>query len=138
MQEAKIYQIGNRWQKKIYRHMSVDLESKKVLQYGQTSSGNYYKHWPCEEDSELNFITPAIHAATKERFVSHKAGDLNHVLTNTADSQSYCFNLIIYLQHNPSPADQLFSALLKKKCRFGILNRSSHQTNVILLRALKE
>ena len=114
MQEAEIYQIGNPWQKKIYRHMSAYLETKKVIRFGETSKGNYYKHWLCAEDSELNFITPAIHAATKERFVRHKAGDLNRVLTNTAASQSYCFNLIIYLQQNPSLADRLFSSLLEK------------------------
>ncbi len=111
----EIYQTGNPWQKKVYRHMAVLLEAKGVVDFGETKNGNQYKHWLQVKDSLTNFITPEIHEATIKRFEQHKAGDLIRILTNTAASQPYCFNLIIYLQQHPTLADKLFSDLLNKK-----------------------
>lgn len=116
--EAQTYQIGNPWQKKVYRAMTSFLEAiPEIKSFGQSANGNQYKHLLTIEQSKFNFITEDIHTATKERFSKHKAGDLHRILTNTAASQPYCFNLIIYLQHHPSLADKLFSSLFDKPVR---------------------
>jgi hypothetical protein len=112
--EAKIYEKGNSWQKKVYRHMSAYLEMKGITSFGQSVNGNKFKHLLTPEKSKHNFITKEIHQAALDRFVHHKAGDLNRTLTNTAASQPYCFNLVIYLQQNPILANKLFSSLLDK------------------------
>ena len=112
-----IYDIGNPWQKKVYRHMADYLQGKGVQRFGATRGGNQYKHWLIEEDAHLNFITPEIHKRTLKRFEEHKAGDLNRILTNTAASQPFCFNLIIFLQQHAELANKLFSDLLGKQVK---------------------
>ena len=114
--EQNVYQIGNKWQKKVYKKMSEFLESNpEIKSFGLSKNGNRYKHLLTEEQSHLNFITPEIHTSTRLRFDEHKAGDLNRILTNTAASQPYCFNLIIYLQQHQNLANKLFSDLLGKE-----------------------
>ncbi|MEO8769947.1 MAG: hypothetical protein ABI402_07675 [Ferruginibacter sp.] len=116
--EPTIYAIGNPWQKKVYKKMSGDLEANpEIRSFGQSSNGTSYKHLLTIEQSKFNFITDKILSATKERFSKHKAGDLHRILTNTAASQPYCFNLIIYLQQHPSLADKLFSDLFGKQVK---------------------
>jgi len=115
MEETEIYTTGNAWQKRVYHHMASYLERKGVKKFGTSKRGNSFKHLLTKDDEHLNFITPEIYHATKQRFEDHKAGDLNRVLTNTAASQAYCFNLIIFLQQNPGLANQLFSDLLGKQ-----------------------
>ena len=115
IKEAAIYQTGNAWEKKVYRHMAAYLESKGVKRFGETTAGNQYRHWLCDEDAELNFVNPSIYKTTLERFEKHKAGDLKRILTNTAASQPYCFNLFVHLSQNPGLADALFSELLSTK-----------------------
>jgi len=95
--DAEIYQIGNTWQKKVYRHMAAFLDLKGIVNYGITRDGNYYKHLLTGEDAQHNFITPVIFQLTKDRFKHHKAGDIKRALTNTAASQPFCFNLFVYL-----------------------------------------
>jgi hypothetical protein len=113
--KPKIYDIGNPWEKKVYRHMAEFLQNKGIKKFGATRNGNQYKHWLTEEEAHYNFITPSIHTATLERFNTHKAGDLKRILINTAASQPFCFNLIIFLQQHSELADKLFSNLLDKK-----------------------
>lgn len=113
--QARIYQTGNTWERKVYAHMSAYLEKNGVTEFGATSAGNQYKHWLKEADGRLNFVSDEIYNATIERFASHKAGDLSRVKTNTAASQPYCFNLFIYLQQHPAIASALFSKLLAKQ-----------------------
>lgn len=116
--EAEIYQTGNPWQKKVYKTMALLLEANpEIKSFGQSTNGNAYKHLLTIEQSKFNFITEDIHTATKERFSKHKAGDLHRILTNTAASQPYCFNLIIYLQQHPALADKLFSSLFEKQVK---------------------
>jgi len=115
--EAEIYQTGNPWEKKVYRHMADFLQSKGVQKFGATSVGNHYKHWLTKEEAILNFITPDIHKASLARFHNHKAGDLKRILTNTAASQPFCFNLIIFLQQHSALADKLFSNLIDKQVK---------------------
>jgi len=116
--EAEIYQTGNPWQKKVYRTMASFLESNpEIRTFGQSANGNKYKHLLTVDQSQFNFITEDIHISTKERFSKHKAGDLNRILTNTAASQPYCFNLIIFLQKHPELADKLFSNLFDKQVK---------------------
>ena len=115
--EAEIYQTGNHWEKKVYRGMADFLQSKGVTKFGATSKGNQYKHWLTEDEAHFNFITPEIHTATLERFNKHKAGDLKRILINTAASQPFCFNLIIFLQQHSALADKLFSNLLEKQVK---------------------
>lgn len=116
--ESEIFQKGNPWQKKVYRKMASFLEANSEIKFfGQSANGNKYKHLLTVAQSQFNFITEEIHTATKERFSKHKAGNLHRILTNTAASQPYCFNLIIYLQQNSSLADKLFSNLLEKQVR---------------------
>ena len=110
----RIYQEGNNWQKKVYQHMSLYLEKFGVLSFGLSTNGNSFKHLLTEEQSDINFVTKQIHDSTKMRFESHKAGDLNRVLTNTAASQPYCFNLIIYLDQHLKLASQLFTLFMEK------------------------
>lgn len=115
--ESKIYVAGNTWEKKVYKHMADFLQSKGVQKFGATSEGNQYKHWLTEEEAHFNFITSDIHNGTLARFDNHKAGDLKRILTNTAASQPFCFNLIIFLQQHPLLADKLFSNLLDKQVK---------------------
>ncbi len=118
IEKAEIYQTGNPWQKKVYKKMALFLEEKKgVNLFGKSRNGNTYKHLLTNEQSNLNFVTEQIHKATIERFSQHKAGDLQRILTNTAASQPYCFNLIIYLQQHLELADKLFSKLLDKQVK---------------------
>jgi hypothetical protein len=112
----EVYQIGNPWQKKVYSSMAAYLESfQEVKSYGVSRNGNVYKHLLTTDQSRLNFINDEIYVATNERFAKHKAGDLNRILTNTAASQPYCFNLIVYLQQHLYLADKLFSDLIGKQ-----------------------
>ena len=114
--KPEVYTKGNQWQKKVYTKMSEFVEAiPEVTTFGQSSNGNQYKHLLPIEQSKYNFVNEEIHTATRERFNQHKAGDLKRVLTNTAASQPYCFNLIIYLQQNLPLADKLFSNLLNKE-----------------------
>jgi len=113
--EASIYQSGNAWQKKVYLHMANYLESKAVLSFGASKNGNEYKHLLREEDAQHNYINETILELTKKRFEQHKAGDLNRVLTNTAASQPYCFNLFVHLNENKALANELFSNLFQKE-----------------------
>jgi len=115
--EPKIYDVGNPWEKKVYRHMADYLQKKGIQKFGATSEGNQYKHWLTEDEAHHNFITPDIHKGTLARFDNHKAGDLKRILTNTAASQPFCFNLIIFLQHHSALADKLFSKLLNKQVK---------------------
>jgi len=115
--ETKVYQKGNPWQNKVYQHMAEYLTLKGIASFGQSANGNTFKHLLTEEQSEYNFITKEIHTATLARFTDHKAGDLNRILTNTAASQPYCFNLIVYLQQHTILANELFSILLNKQVR---------------------
>jgi hypothetical protein len=80
------------------------------------NKGTQHKHWLTIDESVKNFIYSEIHEATIERF-KRKAGDKTRVLTNTAASQAYCFNLIIHLQKRQSLADKLFSKLLGKQVK---------------------
>jgi len=116
--EPRIYKNGNLWQKKVYKKMADYLCSiPEIKTFGKSINGNVYKHLLTLEQSRFNFITEDIYRLTKDRFNHHKAGDLNRVLTNTAASQPYCFNLIIYLQLHLALADRLFSNLLNKKVK---------------------
>lgn len=115
--EAKIYEVGNPWEKRVYRHLADYLKKKGVTKFGETRGGNQYRHWLTETDAKLNFISNGIYEATLARFKNHKAGNLKRILTNTAASQTYCFNLIIHLQQNPLLADRLFSELLGKQVK---------------------
>lgn len=116
--EAEIYQTGNPWQKKVYKEMAMFLQANpEIKSFGQSRNGNAYKHLLSIEQSKYNFVTEEIHTATKERFGKHKAGDLHRILTNTAASQPYCFNLIIYLQQHSDLADKLFSILLGRQVK---------------------
>lgn len=115
--EPIIYETGNPWEKKVYRHMANFLQSKGVRKFGATTQGNQYKHWLTEEEAHFNFITSEIHNGTLARFDNHKAGDLKRILTNTAASQPFCFNLIIFLQQHTALADKLFSTLLEKQVK---------------------
>ena len=112
---ATIYSAGNAWQKKVYKKMSKYLEDiLEINDYGTSRNGTCYKHLLTVEQAKYNFITEAIWAATIARFGSHKAGDLNRILTNTVASQAYCFNLVIYLKQHLYLADKLFSYFLGK------------------------
>jgi hypothetical protein len=114
----KPYTEGNLWQKKVYKHMADFLQSiYEVKVFGQSANGNRYKHLLTVEQAQFNFITEDIYSATIERFKKHKAGDLNRILTNTAASQPYCFNLFLYLNHKKLIMDHLFSDLLNKSIK---------------------
>lgn len=115
--KPKLYEVGNLWQKKVYQHMALFLYKKNVKNFGQSLAGTQYKHLLTEKESEKNFINDDIYRATIERFNNHKAGDLHRILTNTAASQTYCFNLFIYLKQYSSLADKLFSNLLSKEIK---------------------
>lgn len=98
--------------------MAEYLEANpEIKSFGYSARGTSYKHLLTVEQSKFNFITDEILTATKERFGKHKAGDLHRILTNTAASQPYCFNLIIYLQQHPLLADKLFSDLFGKQVK---------------------
>ena len=53
--EPTIYDKGNPWEKKVYRHMAEFLQNKGVQKFGATSKGNQYKHWLTEEEAHINF-----------------------------------------------------------------------------------
>lgn len=115
-EKGSIYKVGNSWQKKVYKKMSQYLDAiPEVKDFGTSRSGKKYKHLLKMEDAKHNFITDEIYNGTKERFQNHRAGDLKRVLTNTAASQAYCFNLVIHLNNNKELANALFSELLNKK-----------------------
>lgn len=116
--EPTIYATGNPWQKKVYNKMADFLSRiPEIKTFGKSANGNSYKHLLTLEQSRFNFINEEIYSLTKERFSQHKAGDLIRVMTNTAASQPYCFNLMIYLKLHLSLADKLFSKLLGKKVK---------------------
>jgi hypothetical protein len=94
MEEAEIYTTGNAWQRKVFHHMADYLEVKGVRTFGMSKNGNSYMHLLTLQDAHLNFIYRELYDATRKRFNYHKAGDLTRVLTNTAASQAYYFNLI--------------------------------------------
>lgn len=108
------YTSGNPWQRKAYSHLSAYLAQKGVQEFGASDNGNSYRHLLREEDGEKNFITTELHHLTLKRFRSHKAGDLKRILTNTASSQAYCFNLFLYLNESKTLANGVFSALMGK------------------------
>jgi hypothetical protein len=110
-----LYQIGNSWQKKVYKHMSEFLDSKGIVKFGITRGGNHYKHLLTDKDAQTNFTSPIIYQKTRDRFKLHKAGDIQRALTNTAASQPFCFNLFVYLNERKLLANSLFSTLLKKR-----------------------
>lgn len=120
----KVYQPGNAWQNRVYRHMSEYLKEKGVRNFGRSKSitrdgqlieGSYYAHLLQQDEGYLNFISESIFHKTLNRFDEHKAGDKERILSNTASSQAYCFNLFLFLDENRELADELFSALLDKK-----------------------
>jgi hypothetical protein len=122
----KVYQSGNVWQKKVYRHLAEYVKEKGVRNYGRSKGitrngksieGSYYAHLLCEKDGFLNFISESIFRKALKRFDEHKAGDKERILSNTASSQAYCFNLFIFLDENMELADELFSALLAKEVK---------------------
>ncbi|MDD2994988.1 MAG: hypothetical protein PHP99_02085 [Paludibacter sp.] len=109
-----LYLSGNLWQRKAYAALSEYLEKKGVREFGVSGSGNSYRHLLRVEDGEKNFISRELYDLTLVRFDSHKAGDLNRILTNTASSQAYCFNLFLYLNRHKVLAHALFSQLMGK------------------------
>jgi hypothetical protein len=109
-----LYTSGNPWQRKAYMHLSEYLEKKGVQEFGKSKGGNSYRHLLKEEDKEKNFISRELYDLTLERFGSHKAGDLNRILTNTASSQAYCFNMFLYLNQHKVLAHALFNQLMGK------------------------
>ncbi|MDX9918814.1 MAG: hypothetical protein RB289_02330 [Paludibacter sp.] len=111
---ANLYLSGNLWQRKAYAFLSEYLDIKGIREFGVSGSGNSYRHLLRVEDGEKNFISRELYDLTLERFGSHKAGDLNRILTNTASSQAYCFNLFLYLNRHKALAHSLFSQLLGK------------------------
>jgi hypothetical protein len=117
MNPPEVYQTGNPWQKKVYQQLADYLAAiPEIKSYGVSKNGNSYLHLLRKEDAEHNFLTPEIHEATRQRFKT-KAGDLHRVLTNTAASQNYCVNLVIYLDQHRHLADALFSKLLGKEVK---------------------
>lgn len=118
MNPPTVYQTGNPWQKRVYQHMADYLAAiPEIKSFGVSKNGNSYLHLLCEEDAEYNFLSQEIFEETKKRFDDHKAGDLHRVLTNTAASQNYCFNLVIYLDQHRDLANALFSKLLGKEVK---------------------
>lgn len=111
---AILYKSGNPWQRKAYIYLSEYLAAKGVREFGKSVNGNRYTHLLLEEDGKLNFVSKQLYDLTLARFDTHKAGDLNRILTNTASSQAYCFNLFLYLNENKELANGLFSELLGK------------------------
>ncbi len=111
---SNLYNFGNPWQRKAYSNLSEYLEKKGVREFGVSGNGNSYRHLLREKDGELNFVNKRLYDLTEERFNQHKAGDRNRILTNTASSQAYCFNLFLYLNENKELANGLFSELLGK------------------------
>lgn len=109
-----LYLSGNPWQRKAYAHLSEYLAKKGIQEFGVSDKGNSYRHLLRVEDRVMNFISRELYDLTLERFGSHKAGDLNRILTNTASSQAYCFNLFLYLNKHKSLANKLFSELMGK------------------------
>ncbi len=114
MNNEFLYNLGNPWQRKAYAFLSEYLEKKGVWEFGVSGKGNSYRHLLRVEDGEKNFISRELYDLTLERFGSHKAGDLNRILTNTASSQAYCFNLFLYLNQHKALAHALFSRLMGK------------------------
>lgn len=108
------YLTGNPWQRKAYSYLSEYLAKKDIREFGVSGNGNSYRHLFRVEDGVMNFINRELYDLTLERFGSHKAGDLNRILTNTASSQAYCFNLFLYLNKHMSLANKLFSELMGK------------------------
>lgn len=112
--KPELYQSGNPWQRKAYSYLSEYLEKKSVREFGVSGNGNSYRHLLREEDGPVNFVTKRLYDLTEKRFNQHKAGDRNRILTNTASSQAYCFNLFLYLNENKELAKGLFSELMGK------------------------
>jgi len=79
-----------------------------------SKNDNIYRHLLLEKDGEKNFITKQLYELTKDRFSQHKAGDLRRIMTNTASSQAYCFNLMLHLNENKELANALFTELFQK------------------------
>ena len=113
----ELYHNGNDWQKKVYYHMSDYLQSKGIKDFGKSKHGNPYMHLlPKDQaDKGMNFITPDIYNDTINRFLHHKAGDIERIKTNTCSSQAYCFNLFAYLYRHKSFADSVLSSLIGKQ-----------------------
>lgn len=112
--KTKLYQSGNPWQRKAYSHLSEHLEKKGIREFGVSARGTSYQHLLQEEDARYNFVNERLYKQTLERFSQHKAGDLNRILTNTASSQAYCFNLFLYLNEHKTLSSELFSELFGK------------------------
>lgn len=115
-QPAKLYDIGNPWQRKVYSKMAHYLKSiPEVNSCGVSTKGNSYQHLLPMELSAYNFVTPAIHEYALRVFENHKKGDRFRMFTNTAASQPYCFNLVVFLNQHKVLANKLFSNLLGKQ-----------------------
>ncbi len=112
--KSNLYLSGNPWQRKAYATLSAYLDKKGIREFGNSDNGNSYKHLLLVEDGARNFITRELYDLTLERFASHKAGDLKRILTNTASSQAYCFNLFLYLNKHKALANGLFTELMGK------------------------
>ncbi|CAG0940256.1 hypothetical protein BROC_00958 [Candidatus Brocadiaceae bacterium] len=112
-----LYQIGNDWQKKVYNHMSAYLQSKGIKDFGKSQNGNSYMHLLPKDkaDAGMNFITHEIYRDTINRFLQHKAGDIERIKSNTCSSQAYCFNLFAYLFSHIGLANSVFSFLIGKQ-----------------------
>lgn len=114
MNNEFLYNLGNPWQRKAYAFLSEYLEKKGIQEFGVSGNGNSYRHLLRIEDGMKNFIAPGLYDLTLARFDSHKAGDLKRILTNTASSQAYCFNLFLYMNRHKVLANELFSQLMGK------------------------
>ncbi len=112
--QTKAYQSGNPWQRKAYSHLSDYLKKKGIREFGASARGSLYRHLLQEKDGPHNFMNEQLYQQTLKRFNQHKAGDQNRILTNTASSQAYCFNLFLYLNNHKELANVLFSDLFEK------------------------
>jgi len=112
--KVELYQSGNPWQRKAYSYLSEYLKNKGIREFGLSVNDHIYRHLLLEKDGPVNFVNKRLYDLTEERFKLHKAGDRNRILTNTASSQAYCFNLFLYLNENKELANGVFSELMSK------------------------
>jgi hypothetical protein len=115
MVSAAVYREGNPWQRDRYAFMATYLERRGIDRFGVSSRGNAYRHLLVEDDAVHNFLgDETILAAVRDRFSSHKAGDLHRTLTNTTASTPLCFNMFVPLQRDAALASWLASKWLGK------------------------
>lgn len=113
--DIPIYRTGNPFQLRMYEHLARYNARRGQSVFGSTSRGNRYAHLLPIEDARRNFLdNDRIFSAVKRRFGSHKAGDIDRALTNTASSQPFCFNLFVPLAVNLELASRVFGALLSR------------------------